>query len=58
MHHGEAFLVNSNPTDSCQHIKQDALKVKKKNLRNTDQDVTDMVFINPDHLNVTKSSGT
>ncbi|KOX79050.1 Vacuolar protein sorting-associated protein 13A [Melipona quadrifasciata] len=31
--------------------------VKKKNLRNTDQDVTDMVFINPDHLNVTKSSG-
>ncbi|KAK9294042.1 hypothetical protein QLX08_011233 [Tetragonisca angustula] len=58
MRHGEAFLVNSSPTDSCQHIKQDALKVKKKNLRNTDQDVTDMVFINPDHLNVTKSSET
>ena len=51
MRHGEAFLVNSNPTNSCHHVKQDA-KVKKKNLRNIYQDFTDMVFIYPDHLNV------
>lgn len=58
MRHGEAFMINSNSTDSYQHIKQDASKVKKKSFRNIDQDVTDMVFITPDHLNVAKSSGT
>ncbi|XP_024221985.1 vacuolar protein sorting-associated protein 13C [Bombus impatiens] len=58
MRHGEAFMINSNSTDSYQHIKQDASKVKKKSFRNIDQDVTDMVFITPDHLNIAKSSET
>lgn len=57
MRHGEAFMINSNWTDSHQHIKQDALKVKKRSATSTDQDVTDMVFITPDHLTVPKSNG-
>ncbi|XP_034193125.2 intermembrane lipid transfer protein VPS13A isoform X1 [Osmia lignaria lignaria] len=56
--HGEAFMINSNWTDSHQHIKQDALKVKKRSAKSTDQDVTDMVFISPDHLTVPKSNET
>ncbi|XP_017890538.1 vacuolar protein sorting-associated protein 13C-like [Ceratina calcarata] len=58
MRHGEAFMVNSNWTNSYQHVKQDALKAKKKSFRSTDQDVTDMVFITPDHLTVSKANDT
>lgn len=57
MHRGEAFMINSNSTDSYQHIKQDTSKAKRKGFRNIDQDITDMVFITPDHLTVTKSNG-
>ncbi|XP_076222912.1 intermembrane lipid transfer protein VPS13A isoform X2 [Nomia melanderi] len=58
MRHGEAFMVNSNWTDPYQQIKQDASKTKKKSLRSTDQDFTDMVFITPDHLTVPKPNET
>ncbi|CAK9828583.1 Intermembrane lipid transfer protein VPS13A [Anthophora retusa] len=58
MRHGEAFMVNSNWTNSYQHIKQDALKAKKKSLKSFDQDITDMVFITPDHLTVSKLNET
>ncbi|XP_026299715.1 vacuolar protein sorting-associated protein 13C isoform X2 [Apis mellifera] len=56
MYHGEAFMINSNSTDLYQHIKQNTLKIKKKSFRNIDQDITDMIFITPDHLNITKTS--
>lgn len=58
MHHGEAFMVNSSWTDSYQQIKQDALKAKKRSLKSTDQDITDMVFITPDHMTVSKANGS
>ncbi|CAL7940918.1 unnamed protein product [Xylocopa violacea] len=56
--YGEAFMVNSNWTDSYHQIKQDAFKTKKKNAKSTDQDITDMVFITPDYLTVSKSNET
>ncbi|XP_053983322.1 intermembrane lipid transfer protein VPS13C-like [Hylaeus volcanicus] len=58
MRHGEAFMINSSWTDPYQHIKQDALKTKKRSLRSTDQDITDMVFITPDNLTVSKPNET
>nr|XP_012154530.1 PREDICTED: vacuolar protein sorting-associated protein 13C isoform X3 [Megachile rotundata] len=58
MRHGEAFMINSNWTDSYQHIRQDTLKGKKRNMKSIDQDVTDMVFITPDHLTVPKTNET
>lgn len=57
MYHGESFMINSNSTDLYQHVKQNALKIKKKSFRNIDQDITDMIFITPDHLNITKTNG-
>lgn len=57
MYHSEAFMINSNSTDLYQHIKQNTLKIKKKSFRNIDQDIRDMIFITPDHLNITKTNG-
>ncbi|XP_076634172.1 intermembrane lipid transfer protein VPS13A isoform X1 [Colletes latitarsis] len=58
MRHGEAFMINSSWTDPYQHIKQDASKTKKRSLRSTDQDITDMVFITPDHATIPKPNET
>lgn len=41
-------MINSHWTDSCHCIKQDSVKVKKKDIKNNEQDVTDMIFIGPD----------
>ncbi|EZA49615.1 Vacuolar protein sorting-associated protein 13A [Ooceraea biroi] len=46
-YHDEANMISSNWTDPCYIIKQDAIKVKKKDKRH-EQDVMDMVFIGPD----------
>lgn len=58
MRHGEAFMINSSWADPYQHIKQDAMKTKKRSLRSIDQDITNMVFITPDHLTIPKSNET
>jgi len=49
IYHEEANMINSNWIDPCHHIKQDAIKLKKKDMRH-EQDITDMVFIRPDTI--------
>ncbi|XP_011135861.2 vacuolar protein sorting-associated protein 13C-like isoform X2 [Harpegnathos saltator] len=44
----EANMINSNWIDPYHHIKQDPMKVKKRDMRHNGQDVMDMVFIGPD----------
>lgn len=41
-------MISSNWIDPYHHVKQDSLKVKKKDTRHNGHDVTDMVFIGPD----------
>lgn len=45
---GEANMINSNWVDPCQYMKQDPIKLKKKDTKNNEQDETDMIFIGPD----------
>ncbi|XP_020288636.1 vacuolar protein sorting-associated protein 13A-like isoform X2 [Pseudomyrmex gracilis] len=45
---GETNIINSNWTDHCHHIKQDSGKTKKKDMKHDGQDVTDMIFVEPD----------
>lgn len=41
-------MISSNWTDPYHHVKQDPMKMKKKDTRHNGQDMTDMVFIGPD----------
>lgn len=50
-------MVNSSWTDPHQHVKQNGSKNKKRSFRSTDQDSTDMIFITPDHIAVSKPNG-
>lgn len=50
-------MINSNWTDPCHRIKQDPMKFKKKDMRYSEEDMTDMTFIGPDvdMISVTKT---
>lgn len=41
-------MINSNWMDPYHHVKQDPLRMKKKDTRHNGHDITDMVFIGPD----------
>ncbi|XP_025991463.1 vacuolar protein sorting-associated protein 13A isoform X2 [Solenopsis invicta] len=57
IYRGEASMINSNWTDPCHRIKQDPMKFKKKDMRYSEEDMTDMTFIGPDvdMISVTKT---